>query len=158
MFLLAAAAGLAACGGAPAGRAGNDPAAALEAERAAAAAAPASEPEVLADGIPACPDGPVRNFLAPEAQQCWYSAPQGRWRIIDHDFHYDVLLLQVKATSLDLGDEALRRIREIHDDRYSEISVYVAADGAPPPTLIRRVRWTKAGGIDYLEFMGAIEG
>ncbi len=108
-------------------------------------------------GIRPCPPGPVDNYLDSEKQQCWLEAPHGRWRTLNHEFHYTVLVVEVEAASLDDGLDIIRRFVNAHEDMFSEILVYVQAESAPATSRIRRVRWTKKNGFETLEFTGALE-
>lgn len=108
-----------------------------------------------ADGIRPCPHGPVGNYLASEWRDCWFDLPDGRWRLLRYDFHGGVLVVHARASSVDLADAIVRFIAAVHSWQYSEIVVYVANDLASThvPSLIRRARWTRAGGFDALEFV-----
>ena len=104
--------------------------------------------------IPSCPPGRVANYLSQEAQQCWYAASQGRWRTLSHELHYDVLVVQVEASSVDDSDEIAGRFVERHGGRFSEILIYVHPEPAEASARIRRVRWTGDTGFQRLEFSG----
>ncbi|MQA29269.1 MAG: hypothetical protein GEU82_05430 [Luteitalea sp.] len=106
----------------------------------------------------------VENYLVARAQQCWYSSPNGRWRITNHELHYDVLVVETEATSITDAEELTRRIVEVHGGAsegftsFSEILVYVQEEGAPATSTIRRVRWTnRSGTYEVLEFEGALQ-
>lgn len=101
-----------------------------------------------------CPPGRIDNYLSSEARQCWFYAPQGRWRTLSHELHYDVVVVRVEATSLDDADAIARRFVEVHGRRFSEVMIYVQAESAPMPPRIRRVRWTDNTGFERLEFIG----
>lgn len=94
-----------------------------------------------------CPSGRVENFMAARAQQCWYTSPQGRWRILNHDFHYDTLVMETEASSVEAAAEVMRRLVDVHGERFSEILIYVQQDKA-----VRRVRWTRNAPPEYLDF------
>ena len=98
-----------------------------------------------------CARGPVRNYMADPAQRCWYATPGGRWRIVNHDFHYDVLVMQTEASTLDLTDEIVRRVTAVHGQRFVEILIYVRSEAAMPAT-IRRARWTGGGRVEQVDF------
>lgn len=104
--------------------------------------------------VDACPPGQVANYMAARAQQCWYISPAGRWRIVNHEFHYDNLVVDTVASSPDMSDEITRRLTAVHGERFSEIVIYVRLEPglSPAPASIRRVRWTAAGGVEQLDF------
>jgi hypothetical protein len=118
---------------------------------------PASRREVRDfSGIAPCPEGPVENYLAAPAQQCWYDAPHGRWRTLGHDLHYDTVVAEIEASSLDDADEIARRFVEVHGGKFGEILIYVQEASAPKIAPIRRVRWIKGAGYDRLEYVAAM--
>jgi len=98
-----------------------------------------------------CARGPVPNYMAARAQQCWYATAGGRWRIVNHDFHYDVLVMQAEASTLDLTDDIVRRVTEVHGERFVEILIYVRSEAGNPAT-IRRARWTGGGRVEHVDF------
>ena len=101
-------------------------------------------------GIPTCPRGPVENYLADKVLQCWFDSPNGRWRTVNHEFHYDSLVFEVEATSLEDARTIAERIVGVHGKRFLELALYVRtpppADGRPPR--IRRVRWSARDGYE----------
>lgn len=98
-----------------------------------------------------CAPGPVDNYMAARWQQCWFESAGGRWRTVNHEFHYDVLVAQVEATTLEDAEEITRRWVDQHRERFHEILVYVRpASGTVSTT--RRVRWTAADGYQTLDF------
>jgi hypothetical protein len=99
-----------------------------------------------------CPPGPVENFMAAQAQQCWYAAPKGRWRIRNHEFHYDVLVMDTVASNLEMAEEVTRRLAEVHGERFQEILIYVELEDWPSPTPVRRVRWTRTAPPEVFDF------
>jgi len=99
-----------------------------------------------------CPPSPVANYMAARAQQCWYATTGGRWRIVNHDFHYDVLVMQTEATSLELTDDIVRRVTAVHGDRFVEILIYVRSEAGGTPARIRRARWTEGGRVEHVDF------
>lgn len=103
-------------------------------------------------GIVPCRTGAVRNYMAAEAQQCWYSTPQGRWRIVNHEFHYDSLVMQTQATSPELSGEIVRRLTAVHGERFAEILLYVEPDPGTGGDKIRRVRWTRSAPPEQFDF------
>ena len=98
-----------------------------------------------------CPSSRVTNYMAARAQQCWYVSDQGRWRITNHEFHYDVLVMETEASSLDLTTEIVRRIAGVHGERFVEMMIYVRREGTSPP-MVRRARRVQSGTIDLLDF------
>ena len=110
---------------------------------------------VLDRGIVPCPAGAEKDFLAPDALQCWMSAAGGRWRLVDLGFHLEGLVLDVIVTSLDDAEEITRRAETNHAGAYSEILVYARLDPSTPDSLVRRVRWVRGNDrLDTLDFAG----
>jgi hypothetical protein len=105
---------------------------------------------------PTCPPGPVENYLAANAQKCWFEAPHGRWRTLGHDLHYYTIVAEAEASSLEDADEIARRFVEVHGEKFEEILIYVQEVLAPKTSMIRRVRWIKGSGYDHLEYVGAL--
>jgi hypothetical protein len=106
----------------------------------------------------------VENYLLSEAQQCWYTSPNGRWRTLNHELHYDVLVVEAEATSFADAEEITRRFVEVHGGAsedftsFTEILVYVQQEGAPVTSTIHRVRWSKSSGAyEVLEFEGSLQ-
>ena len=101
-------------------------------------------------GIPTCPRGPVQNYLADNVLQCWFDGPSGRWRTLNHEFHYDSLVFEVEAASLEDARAIAERIVSVHGKRFLELSLYVRtpppADGSP--RRIRRIRWSSRDGYE----------
>jgi hypothetical protein len=103
--------------------------------------------------IPNCsPAAGTSTFLVRDSQNCWYQTPHGRWRIVNHELHYDMLVVRVMAEHLDVAGEVGERFVELHRERFREMVIFVVeeTDVEPPP--IRRVTWTRAGGFEYLDF------
>jgi hypothetical protein len=109
-------------------------------------------PALAGPGVVPCRSGRVANFMAAEAQRCWYVAGDGRWRITNHEFHYDVLVVETEATSPDLTAEIVRRLAEVHGERFIEILVYVKPDPGVGGTTVRRARWTRSGPLEQFDF------
>jgi len=101
-------------------------------------------------GIPECPPGPVANYLADQVLQCWFESPNGRWRTLGHEFHYDSLVFDVEATSLDDARTIAERIIAVHGQRFISLSLYVHAPQLPDgsPGRIRRILWSSRDGYD----------
>jgi hypothetical protein len=114
--------------------------------------------EVLAasTGFRACSPGPVENYLAAKAQRCWYEALHGRWRTLGHDLHYNTIVAETEASSLNDADEIARRFVEVHGEKFEEILIYVQEAAAPKTSPIMRVRWIKGSGYDRLKYVGAL--
>jgi hypothetical protein len=108
--------------------------------------------DVAGPGIVPCRAGRVVNYMAAETQQCWYSTAQGRWRIVNHEFHYDVLVMQTQASTPALTDHVVRQLAEVHGERFVEILVYVQPDPGGDGTIVRRARWTRNAAVEYLDF------
>jgi hypothetical protein len=97
-----------------------------------------------------CPRGTVDNYLLPRWQQCWFDAANGRWRTVNHELHYDVLVVEVEATSLADSDEIAGRFVKLHGERFPlEILIYVRQES---DAMVRRVTWSKRAGFKSLEF------
>jgi hypothetical protein len=103
-----------------------------------------------------CAPGPVDNYMAARWQQCWFDSARGRWRTTNHEFHYDVLVVQVEATTVEDAEEITRRWVGQHRERFQEILVYVRLTSGTPSTT-RRVRWTTGTGYQTLDFGTAAE-
>ena len=110
-----------------------------------------SRANLAGPGIVACRPVFFVNYMAAEAQQCWYSTPQGRWRIVNHEFHYDVLVMQTQASTPAMTDAIVRRMAEVHGERFVEILVYVHPDPGGDGTIVRRARWTRNAPVEYLD-------
>lgn len=103
-----------------------------------------------------CPPGPVESYLVPDMQQCWFDAPNGRWRTLEHHLHYYSLVVEVEAESVADADAIARRFVEVHGERFTEILLYVQAKPAEQESLIRRIQWTTQSGYKTLEFVGSL--
>jgi hypothetical protein len=99
----------------------------------------------------------VENYLDANAQQCWHEAPHGPWRTLGHDLHYNTIVAEIEASSLDDADEIARRFVEVHGEKFEEILIYVQAASAPKTSAIRRVRWITGRGYDHLEYVAALQ-
>jgi len=104
-------------------------------------------------GIPSCPDRAADRLLSADALQCWFTAPHGRWRTLNHQSHLEALVVEIEAR--DVRDAVAIAQRVVADPMamaFSEILVYVAQ--APPDgSRIRRVQWTRGGGrFETLDF------
>jgi hypothetical protein len=108
---------------------------------------------VLQDfGIPPCPSGAAGHLLSSDALQCWFTAPHGRWRTLNHQSHLQALVVDVEAQ--DVGDAVAIAERLVADPtamEFSEILVYVVQP-RPDGSRIRRVQWTRGGRFETLDF------
>ena len=108
-------------------------------------------------GVNDCAATAAQSLLSVDALQCWLRAPHGRWRILSHDSHYDVLVVQAEA--LDLRDAApIARAFAANQPSFSEILIYVRSrpPAGPRPTAgvrTRRVRWTKTAPLEIFDFV-----
>ena len=103
-------------------------------------------------GIPVCRDDASRALLSADALQCWFTAPHGRWRTLNHQSHLEALVVEIDARDLrDAEHIAQRVVADPMVRPFSEILVYVAhTEGRE--SRIRRVRWIRGLGFDTLEF------
>jgi hypothetical protein len=111
--------------------------------------------EQEASGTPDCRPDAVGDLLSSEALQCWFSGPGGRWRILSHDSHYDVLVVNVEALALRDADHIARDLVAQEGSAFSEILVYAQPPSTTPSPRVRRVQWTRSAGFDVLEFDGS---
>jgi hypothetical protein len=103
-------------------------------------------------GIPVCRDDASRALLSSDALQCWFTAPHGRWRTINHQSHLEALVVEIDARDLRDAEHIAQRVVEDPMVRpFSEILVYVARTEGRE-SRIRRVRWMRGLGFDTLEF------
>jgi hypothetical protein len=103
-------------------------------------------------GIPRCPDDADRDLLSAKALQCWFTAPHGRWRTLNHQSHLEALVVEVEARDLRDADEIARRLVSQVEVAYSEVLVYVQAESAGDLLRLRRVRWMRNAGFETLDF------
>ena len=110
-------------------------------------------------GVADCAAGAATALLSVEALQCWLPAPHGRWRILSHDSHFDVLVVQAEAADLrDASDiarafaanQVARRLQP--SETFSEILVYVRQQAHGGQVRTRRVRWTKTAPLEIFDF------
>jgi hypothetical protein len=103
-------------------------------------------------GIPSCPDEAGTHLLRADALQCWFAAPHGRWRTLNHQSHLAALVVEVEAQDLrDAVAIAQRVVADPGAGEFSEILVYVARSERDE-WRVRRVQWTRGGGFDTLDF------
>jgi hypothetical protein len=103
-------------------------------------------------GIPRCPPAAAGDLLSADALQCWFDAPHGRWRTLSHESHYTVVVVHVAAQSLQDARDIARRFVAGEGEHFSEILVYAEPESADGRTRTRRVRWTRDGGFEELDF------
>lgn len=102
-------------------------------------------------GIPSCPDDAIGHLLSAAALQCWFTAPHGRWRTLNHQSHLEALVVEVEAQDVrDAVAIAERVVADPMATEFSEILVYVAQPS--PDSRIRRVQWTRGGRFETLDF------
>ncbi len=106
-------------------------------------------------GVSACPERAADALLSVDALQCWFFARHGRWRILEHESHVDVLVLQAEALDLRDAEEIARRVVAREGQAFAEILVYVHAEGQRERGRIRRVQWTRESGFSTFDFDGA---
>lgn len=103
-------------------------------------------------GIPDCPDCGERDMLSSNALQCWFTALHGRWRTLGHQSHLEALVVEVEARDLRDAETIAHRVVEPVAKTYSEVLVYVQAEPEDRLVRVRRVRWTRNGGFETLNF------
>src|SRR5688572_27112699 len=103
-------------------------------------------------GIPSCPDDARGRLLSADALQCWLSAPHGRWRRLNHQSHLEALVVEIEAQDVrDAVAIAEQVVADPMAGQFSEILVYVARPQGGE-SQIRRVRWTRGGHFETLDF------
>ena len=103
-------------------------------------------------GIDPCPAGAEQHLLSPDALQCWFDAPNGRWRTLSHESHFAVLVVNVQAADIRDAEAIAGRFVRSEQQTFSEILVYVQEEVRRDGSSIRRVRWTPDGGYEALDF------
>ena len=104
-------------------------------------------------GIPPCPAAAQRDLFSPDALQCWFVAPHGRWRLLDRQSHLEALVVFVEARDVrDAETIARRLVEDPAADAYSEILWYVRPEKPEEDSRVRRVRWTRGTGFETLDF------
>ncbi len=110
-------------------------------------------------GIVDCAAGASRDLLSVDALECWLPAPHGHWRILSHDSHFDVLVVQAEALDLRdatsianafAADQAARRLPP--SESFSEILIYVRQPAHGGQARTRRVRWTTTAPLEMFDF------
>lgn len=116
---------------------------------------PSAERAPAVADAPRCRSAPVDNYLAEYWQKCWFDATRGRWRTLSHEFHYNVLVVEVEAASLDDAEEIIRRFVDLHRGRFIDITLYIHQEPASRPGPVRRIHWDiDSDGLDTLNFTG----
>ena len=104
-------------------------------------------------GIPSCADRAADRLLSADALQCWFPAPHGRWRTLNHQSHLEALVVEIEAQDLrDAVAIAQRLVADPDATTFSEILVYVAQP-RPNGSRIRRVQWTRGGRVETLDYL-----
>lgn len=103
-------------------------------------------------GILPCPAAAHYDLLSAGALQCWFNAPNGRWRATNRVSAHGALVVEVEATTMVDAEEIARRFVIDRGGRFSEVLVYVQREWAADRT-IRRIRWTEPTGFETMEFV-----
>jgi hypothetical protein len=103
-------------------------------------------------GVPNCPARARQALLSVDALQCWFGARHGRWRVLKHESHLDVLVVEVEAFDLRDAEEVARLFALREGGEFSEILLYVHPERGDRE-LVHRVQWTREKGIETLDFV-----
>lgn len=104
-------------------------------------------------GIPPCPPSAQLDLFSPNALQCWFAAPHGRWRTLDHQSHLEALVVFVEARDVrDAETIARRLVADAGASPYAEILAYVRPESPDVTSRVRRVRWTRGGAFETMDF------
>jgi hypothetical protein len=104
-------------------------------------------------GVPPCPKAAHSDLFSSDALQCWFAAPHGRWRRLDHQSHLEALVVFVEARDVRDAEAIARRlVEDPAASAYSEILVYVRLEEPDATSLVRRVRWTRGAGFETIDF------
>jgi hypothetical protein len=103
-------------------------------------------------GIPPCPTSAGDHLLSTDALQCWFTAPNGRWRTLSHESHYAVLVVGIEAADIRDSEAIARRFVTAERQTFSEILLYVQNELPTEGDVVRRVRWTADSGFETLDF------
>jgi hypothetical protein len=113
----------------------------------------AGRPRLTGDlGIPPCPATAKQRLMATDALQCWFTAQHGRWRLVAHGTHLEALVVDVIVDDLRDAEEIARDFVASESTIYAEVLVYTRVVVPERGSAMRRVRWTRGGGYDTLEF------
>jgi hypothetical protein len=104
-------------------------------------------------GVQRCPPEAIESPLSVDALQCWFSARNGRWRILKRESHLDVLVVQAEAFDLRDAEEIASRFVARERDAFEEVLVYVHSERPSERGRVRRVQWTREKGLEPLDFM-----
>ncbi len=100
-------------------------------------------------GVKPCSESAA--LLSVDALQCWFDGPHGHWRTLSTESHFDVLVVRVEAFDVRDGEDIGKRFVDEYSGSFSEILIYVQPEQRSAPT-IRRVRWTRSGGLSTFDF------
>jgi hypothetical protein len=103
-------------------------------------------------GIQKCPSSVGDQLLSTEALQCWFTAPNGRWRTLSHESHFAVLVVEVEAADIRDAKAIARRFVGTGRQTFSEILLYVQNELRTEGDVVRRIRWTADAGFETLDF------
>lgn len=103
-------------------------------------------------GVPRCPAAAEGDVLSVDALECWFSARHGRWRTLKRESHLDVLVVEVEALDVRDAEEIARRFVTQERREFTEILLYVHPERASGRARVRRVQWTRDGGLSVLDF------
>jgi hypothetical protein len=103
-------------------------------------------------GVQRCSAAAGADLLSVDALQCWFSARHGRWRTLNRESHFDVLVVQVEASDVRDAEEIARRFVAQKRGEFTEILLYVHPERALGSAQQRRVQWTLDGGFSVLDF------
>jgi hypothetical protein len=110
-------------------------------------------PQARDYGIPGCPPGAERSLLTSDALQCWFTATHDRWRTLGHQSHLEALVVEVEARDLRDAEAIGRRVvGDPMSADFSEILVYVQTPPERGEMRVRRIRWTRGGEFETLDF------
>ena len=103
-------------------------------------------------GVQRCPAAGGDDLMSVDALQCWFSARHGRWRTLKLESHFDVLVVEVEAGDVRDAEDIARRFAAQQRSEFTEILVYVHPEHANARAQVRRVQWTRDGGVSVLDF------